>query len=123
MYLDELVDWKVSNKFKKINTVEYGAGLIGLHLVYLPSYLNIRVLPADIKELVSTRINSLIEKYSSPLFDTDPYGRQRWAGLVKYMNDEDWSVKLPAMIEYLEVTDRTRGTDFRSTFPELGKAV
>jgi MoaA/NifB/PqqE/SkfB family radical SAM enzyme len=43
-YLDELVDWKVSQNFKKVNTKEYGAGLIGLHLVYLPSYLNVRVL-------------------------------------------------------------------------------
>lgn len=123
LYLDELVDWKVSHNFKKINTAEYGAGLIGLHLVYLPSYLNVRVLPASAKELAATRINNLISKHSSPLFDNDPYGRQRWEGLISYMNGEDWSVKLPAMVEYLEITDRTRGTNFRSMFPELGKAV
>ena len=115
-YLDELVDWKMSQNFNKVNTKAYGAGLIGLHLVYLPSYLNIRVLPQKEKELVTERIHKLVEKYSTPDFDTDNYGKQRWLGLVDYMNSEDWSHKLPAAIEYLEITDKTRKTDFKTTF-------
>ena len=115
-YLDELVDWKMSQDFKKVNTKSYGAGLIGLHLVYLPSYLNIRVLPEKEKELVTERLHKLIEKYSTPVFDNDPYGKQRWLGLINYMNSEDWSHKLPAAIEYLEITDNTRKTDYKTTF-------
>jgi MoaA/NifB/PqqE/SkfB family radical SAM enzyme len=115
-YLDELVDWKMSQNFKKVNTKQYGAGLIGLHLVYLPSYLNIKVLPKFEKELVNKRITKLIDKYSSPEFDNDPYGKARWLGLLNYINSEDWSHKLPATIEYLTITDSTRNTNYKTTF-------
>lgn len=115
-YLDELVDWKMSQNFKKVNTKEYGAGLIGLHLVYLPSYLNIKVLPNKEKLEVTERIYNIIKKYSSVDFDNDPYGKQRWLGLIDYMNSEDWSHKLPATIEYLSVTDNTRNTNYKQIF-------
>lgn len=115
-YLDELVDWKMNQNFKKVNTKEYGAGLIGLHLVYLPSYLNIKVLPNKEKLEVAERIYSIINKYSSVEFDNDPYGKQRWLGLIDYMNSEDWSHKLPATVEYLEITDHTRKTNYKEIF-------
>ena len=118
LYLDELVEWKMSQNFKKVNTLSYGAGLIGLHLVYLPSYMNVRVLPEDIKQQVYVKIHNLIEKYDSELFTNDPYGKQRWLGLINYMS-EDWSSKLPALREYLDVTDSTRNTDYKTIFPEL----
>ena len=38
LYIDELAGWKLNNGFKKINLAPYGAGIIGLHLVYIPSY-------------------------------------------------------------------------------------
>lgn len=119
MYLDELVDWKMSQNFKKINTEEYGAGLIGLHLVYLPSYMNVRVLPDDLKEQAAERIHKLVNKFSNERFDADPYGRQRWLGLIEYMTNEDWTAKLPTLKEYLSVTDDTRQTDYQTVFPEL----
>lgn len=115
-YLDELVDWKMNQNFKKVNTKEYGAGLIGLHLVYLPSYLNIKVLPNKEKLEATERIYSIINKYSSVEFNNDPYGKQRWLGLIDYMNSEDWSHKLPATTEYLEITDNTRKTNYKDIF-------
>lgn len=119
MYLDELVDWKMSQNFKKVNTKEYGAGLIGLHLVYLPSYINVRALPYAMKVEAKRRIHKLVEKYSSREFDYDPYGKQRWLGLVDYMMAEDWTTKLPALKEYLTITDNTRSADYARVFPEL----
>jgi hypothetical protein len=35
------------------------------------------------------------------------------------MNAEDESNHLPALIEYTEMLDKIRGTDFSKTFPEL----
>jgi MoaA/NifB/PqqE/SkfB family radical SAM enzyme len=116
LYLDELVDWKMNQNFKKVNTKNYAAGLIGLHLVYLPSYMNIRVLPNKIKIEAAKRIHNIINKYSSVEFDRDPYGKQRWLGLIDYMNSEDWSSKLPALREYLDITDKTRNTNYKETF-------
>jgi MoaA/NifB/PqqE/SkfB family radical SAM enzyme len=116
----ELAEWKINKNFKKINLPPYGAGVIGTHLVYLPDYLNVRVLPKEIKDQVASRIKQFCTKYNSYKdFARDPYGAQRWMGLISYMNAEDWSHKLPTLIDYLETTDAQRGTDFRKTFPEL----
>lgn len=118
MYLPELVKWKQSQNFKKINK-DNGAGLIGLHLVYLPSYLNIRVLPKSIKDKVTNTLVEFISSITDERFLTDPMGKQRWEGLINYMNQEDWSNKLPALIEYLNICDETRNLNYKQTFPEL----
>lgn len=119
LYLDELAEWKISQRFKKINLVPFGGGLIGLHLVYLPSYLNIKVLPRSLKELAKNRIETFLNTYRDTEFVNSPSGKQRWEGIVKYMMSEDWSSKLPSTIEYLTVSDQTRNTDFRNTFRDL----
>lgn len=119
MHLPELVQWKLDSNFKKINKFPYGAGLIGMHLVYLPSYLNVKVLPVDIKHQVSDKLNTFINSQSSDEFNSSIYGKQRWQGLLKYMHSEDWSHKLPNTIQFLETTDITRGTNFRNLFNHL----
>lgn len=116
----ELVAWKQSKNFKKVNMPPYGAGLIGTHLVYLPSYLNVRVLPKNLKEQVKTNIeNFCLLHATNDEFVSNPYGRKRWLGLIEYMNAEDWTHKLPALHEYLSILDQQRSTDFRTVFPEL----
>jgi MoaA/NifB/PqqE/SkfB family radical SAM enzyme len=119
LYLDELADWKLKSKFKKINLAPYGGGIIGMHLVTYPSYLNIRVLPLQLKELAASKIRKFIDTYITDEFTSSVYGKQRWEALIKYMMAEDWSHKIPSTIEYLESCDATRGTDFRKTFLEL----
>ena len=120
MYIPELVQWKESKNFKKINLPPYGAGLIGTHLVYLPSYLNVRVLPEHLKTRVAKKIEYFCARKSNDLeFMSNPYGLRRWQGLVHYMNQEDWSHKLPTTLDYLQTCDSTRGTDFTRVFPEL----
>jgi MoaA/NifB/PqqE/SkfB family radical SAM enzyme len=120
-YLPELANWKLDKGFKKINVAPYGGGIIGTHLVYFPSYLNIRVLPYHIKKIATSKIESFISSQShNTEFSNHPFGKQRWQGIINYMMSEDWSNKLPSTIEYLETCDATRGLDFRSTFPTLG---
>jgi hypothetical protein len=118
MHLPELVKWKQSQNFKKINK-DNGAGLIGLHLVYFPSYLNIKVLPKSIKDKVTNTLVEFISSVTDEKFLTDPMGKQRWEGLINYMNQEDWSNKLPALLEYLNICDETRNLNYKQTFPEL----
>lgn len=120
MYLTELARWKIEKKFKKINLSPYGAGIIGTHLVYLPSYLNIRVLPVELKEIAASRINKFCEEMKDNTeFMTNLYGHQRWQGIIKYMLKEDWSSKLQSTVEYLETCDKIRNTNFREIFKDL----
>ena len=116
----DLVHWKESMNFKKINLPPYGAGLIGTHLVYLPSYLNVRVLPKYLKDKVAKQVDYFCFRQARNFeFQNNPYGFKRWQGLVQYMMAEDWSHKIPMLLDYLSVTDAHRGTDFRNIFPEL----
>ena len=108
IYLPELAKWKISQNFKKIHMHPKTNGDVGTHLVYFPSYLNIRVLPVELKELAAKNIRG---------FTDNP----RWIGIIDYMMQEDWSTKLPSTIEYLENCDTTRETNFRRVFPELSK--
>lgn len=118
--IPDLIHWKKTSNFKKINLPPYGAGLIGTHLVYLPSYLNVRVLPYHLKQKVKCRIDEFCAQESNNKeFINNAYGYTRWQGLIQYMFAEDWSHKLPMLKEYIEVTDRTRGTNFFEVFPEL----
>jgi sulfatase maturation enzyme AslB (radical SAM superfamily) len=124
LYVPELVEWKEKQKFKKVNLPPYGAGLVGTHLVYLPSYLNVRVLPKEIKLEVEKRIESFCNKNTNNLeFITNPYGSQRWQGLIQYMNSEDWTNKIPMLKDYISIMDQQRGTDFKSVFPELANLL
>ena len=120
MNVPELVNWKESKNFKKINLPPYGAGLIGTHLLYLPSYLNVRVLPQYLKNKVAKQVNYFCSRrIADSEFMNNPYGHKRWQGLVQYMMAEDWSHKIPMLLDYLETTDNQRGTNFRKTFNEL----
>lgn len=118
--ISDLARWKIDQNFKKINKAPFGAGVIGLHLVYLPSYLNIRVLPISLKKVASKNI----EKFCSEMefdyeFNNNPYGKQRWEGIIKYMFAEDWNSKISALIQYINICDRNRSTNILDTFTEL----
>jgi MoaA/NifB/PqqE/SkfB family radical SAM enzyme len=118
--IPDLVHWKDSMNFKKINLPPYGAGLIGTHLVYLPSYLNVRTLPQHLKDKVKKNIEYFCSgRITDVEFMNNPYGLQRWQGLVQYMMAEDWSHKIPMLLDYLITTDEHRGTNFRNVFPNL----
>ena len=119
LYLDELAEWKINAGFKKINLAPFGGGIVTMHLVTFPGYLNIRALPLQMKELATDKINNFLNKYSTPEFEKSQYGKKRWQSLIKYMMSEDMSFKLSQTIEYLENCDKIRKTDFRKIFSEL----
>lgn len=120
LYITELVQWKLDQNFKKINLPPYGAGLIGTHLVYLPSYLNVRILTTELKYQAKQQIDNFCTSQSHNIeFQTNPYGLRRWQGLIDYMFKEDWTEKLPLFKEYIESIDRQRDLSFAKTFPEL----
>jgi hypothetical protein len=42
-----------------------------------------------------------------------------YSAILDFMNSEDHSKKMPMLVEYTALLDRSRGTDFFGTFPEL----
>jgi hypothetical protein len=49
----------------------------------------------------------------------NPYGWQRWEGILSFIESEDHSAQLPDFKEYVNNLDSIRSTDAKKIFPEL----
>lgn len=130
-HVPDFIKWKVRSDFKKINFDKnaagqtMGGGLMGVHLLWIPTWLSLRVLPEsdkkEIREMFSELQTWLWDNYTHDLefWETNPYGWKRWEGILDWMDAEDHTNLLPDFREYISTMDRQRGTDFKLTFPEL----
>lgn len=136
-YIPEFTKWKVEQGFKKINKWPLGAGGINMHFAYWPPQLNVKVLPQHIKHLITLKYENEFypwlednwEKFtgvkesgiSKDVWLDASYGMNRFKGIIKFMNAEDWSARLPETKEYLKLLNQTRGWDnkFIEIFPIL----
>lgn len=129
-HIPDFIKWKVSSNFKKLNKqvnasgYTQGGGLIGVHLLWIPTWLSIRVLPEADKKEVREKFNELKQWLQEQNKDdeslgTNPWGWKRWEGILDWMDEEDDSRLLPDFREYIQTLDSRRNTDFKKVFPEL----
>lgn len=130
-HIPDFIKWKVSSGFKKLNFEKNvagqtnGGGLIGVHLLWIPTWLSLRVLPKEDKQEVRELFQDLKfwlwDNYTQDdeFWKTNPYGWKRWEGILDWMDAEDHTNLLPDFKEYIQTLDRQRNTDFKSVFPEL----
>lgn len=130
-HVPDFIKWKVKSKFKKINFEKNiaghtnGGGLVGVHLVWIPTWLSLRVLPKEdkleVRRLFSDLKGWLWNNYTqdNEFWETNPYGWKRWEGILDWMDAEDHTNLLPDFREYINTMDAHRGTDFKKTFTEL----
>lgn len=130
-HIPDFIKWKVNSKFKKLNADKnaagqtVGGGLVGVHLLWIPTWLSLRVLPKEDKE----EVRKLFAELKQWLWDnytkddefwiTNPYGWKRWEGILDWMDAEDHTNLLPDFREYINTMDKQRGLNFKDTFPEL----
>lgn len=104
-----------------------------MHFAYWPPQLNVKVLPQDIKQTITDKYENefypwLDENWqmftgvqeagiTKEEFLAAPYGLKRYQGLIRFMNAEDWSARLPETKEYLNLVNAHRGWTQR--FPEV----
>jgi len=130
-HLPEFAKWKVEQKFKKVNFenvtggIQAGGGIFNMHLLYIPTFLSIRCLPAqdkaEIRKLFGELATWLHENYrqDADYWKENPYGWKRWQAVLNFMDAEDHTHLLPAFKEYVERLDNLRATDVKLVFPEL----
>jgi MoaA/NifB/PqqE/SkfB family radical SAM enzyme len=131
-HIPDFIKWKVNSNFKKINLDKnasgqtMGGGLIGVHLVWIPTWLNLRILPKKDKDEIRILFNDLKEwlwdnyTQDKEFWEVNPYGWKRWESILEWMDSEDQSHLLTPFKEYIKRMDEQRKTDFNSVFPELG---
>ncbi len=120
--IPDFIRWKLSQSFKKINPWPFAAGLINMHLVYLPSFLNIKVLPDSYKKKITKKYDDFyiwLERNhrSDADFLQHDYGIKKMKGIIKFMNSESWSERWPQTLEYLDKMDQIRNLDFKKSVP------
>jgi pyruvate-formate lyase-activating enzyme len=130
-HLADFAKWKITQNFKKVNLentvggIQAGGGIFNMHLLYIPTFLSIRLLPQADKEEVRKSFGELANwlhtnyRQDADFWKTNPYGWKRWMAILDFMDAEDHTAQLPAFKEYIETLEKSRGTDFKSTFPEL----
>lgn len=140
-HLPDMVKWKLSQNFKKINmqtvegsndtgdSVQLGGGMINLHLVWIPTYLNIRLLPEQDKQEVRRIFSEFKDwlwnnyRQDDNFWKHNPYGWKRWEAILDHMDSEDQSKILPAFKNYINTMDAHRKIDAKQIFPELSHLI
>ena len=130
-HLPAFARWKIEQKFKKINFqnivdgTEAGGGIVNMHLLYIPTFLSIKLLSKADKEEIRREFYDLADwlyinyRQDKDFWQNNPYGWKRWLAVLDFMDSEDHSDQLPAFKEYIERMDQVRGTNFAEIFPEL----
>lgn len=129
-HLPDFIHWKLSSEFRKVNTevirgVKAGGGLVNMHLLYIPTFLSIQILPEEDKKEIRDafmRFKSyLYDNYTQdPIFwEQNPYGWKRWEAMLNHMDSADHSHLLPGFKEYVNKLDAIRGLNAKTVFPEL----
>lgn len=129
-HLPDFIHWKNTQNFRKVNTeiikgVKAGGGLVNMHLLYIPTFMSIQILPkedkAEIRELFTKFKSYLYDFYTNdPVFwEQNPYGWRRWEAILNHMDAQDNSHLLPGFKEYVNKLDAIRGVNAKDVFPEL----
>lgn len=134
-HVPDFIKWKVRSGFKKLNFdinaagQVAGGGLVGVHLLWIPTWLSLRVLPKEDKLAVRVLFLELQQwlwnNYTQDreFWEKNPYGWKRWEGILDWMDAEDHAYLLPDFREYVTKMEEQRGTNFKSTFPELAHLI
>lgn len=129
-HIPDFIKWKVNSNFKKmnvglINGVTMGGGLVNAHLVHIPTFLNITILPEadkqDVRERFAELKTWLWDNYTQEdeFWIHNPKGWRQWEGLLKHMDSKDNSHLLSGFKEYVNKLDAIRGLNAAQVFPEL----
>jgi len=134
MHLPDFAKWKIESNFKKVNVgqvadVLMGGGIFNMHLVHIPTFLNITVLPKEYKAQVRQKFiefkDWLWTNYTqdNDFWEVNPYGWKRWEAILEHMDSADNSHLLKGTKEYVSKLDAIRGLDFKTIFPELKEVL
>ena len=117
MHIPDIVKWKLEKNYKKISKYPTNKGLIGIHFLHSPEFLNVTVLPKELKEIVTEKYNELFN-----YLDKDVLSKyKKFHALLDFMNSKDNSHMWQKTIKYLDNMDTIRQTNWKSVLLDYDK--
>jgi len=116
----DLVD--IFKHFEEISKTYPKRFIINVQYVMYPNYFNIQYLPQDQKHQIENQIKMFVnESIEFKIFKENPDMLQVLQSISNYMNTPviDFDTVVAEQKRVLRLYDRTRGTNFKSLFPQL----
>lgn len=111
-YLPEFLTWARTAGLSKMTKFSQIQQFVHPGIVHWPLNQNLKVLPLELKRVITDRIEAHLSQYSAESVT-------KYTAILQHMNSEDQSERFPQLIEYTRGLDAARGTDLSKTFPEL----
>lgn len=124
-YLDEIIKWQLSQRFKNINKTNTDHPLFSSHPVYVPNYMSVKVLPKDVKEQVAIKLRSVYTWANNFLNDhidkenIMSYIIREVEGHIKLMMSEDHSHLLDTFWNINNKLDKIRDQHIENFLPQF----
>lgn len=122
LHMPLFMRWKLQESgFRKFNNT-LRRPILTHHVAHRPHYLNIKVLPPDIKKEVVARFDDLLEHVLETGYPEQVYDQAKSIrdSVVNYMMSEDrYESGWPAFVDYTTRLDAIRNQDIRDVVPEL----
>jgi hypothetical protein len=111
--------WKLgSSGFKKINSTKKRP-IITHHVAHGPQRLNVRILPADMKQAIVEHYSKYIQEFKEQYGpEISSSAEQMLNGITKFMLSEDYSEHLPEFIKFTKYLDTAREQSIVDLVPE-----
>lgn len=123
-HIPKFMKWKLQDSgFKKINSSKKRP-IITHHVAHGPKRVNVRILPAHIKQKITVYYSTCIDEFKLEFpHDIADSAENILNGIVKYMNDADYSDRLSEFIKFTKYLDNARGQTLINVVPEYSELI
>jgi pyruvate-formate lyase-activating enzyme len=126
-YLPEIIKWKLESSFKRVNSLNNPKPFLTFHPLHTPPYLNVKVLPKNIKKKIENKFNDFYpwldnwakENHPEQVERLSKKIRETLGSYVNYMNAEDKSELIPEFWQFTRKLDKLRNQKIEESLPEF----
>lgn len=123
-HLPEFMRWKLeTGNFKKFNALDHPKPILSYHMCHGPKMYNVKILPPEIKQQVTSRYQEYRDWINNSDFDdrVKKSFNDILDGVEKFMYKEDLSELMPKFVKYTKKLDSIRGQNILDIVPEYEK--
>lgn len=130
-YLPEVIKWKLNSNFKRVNNLDFPKPFLTFHPLHTPPYLNVKILPLNIKKKIEEKFNDFYSWLDKWAEDNCPEKQERLSkkiretlgAYINYMNKEDTSELMLEFWRFTRKLDMLRNQKIEDSLPEFFELI